>query len=226
MVMPLSLYKLLFLAFIVLSLSLHAQDYPYADTESMQNYDLPVENPNAPTPSKADVRKSTRPTSLFRMALKIGGNFSQFQDRLCLSADSLGCLSYNNRSFNGFGIGGRISFGWDLAYQPVFLETEVGYQEKLMNLDSPLRNLLFSQGLFHRQRVGQKTLWKNGIIAQLDGRIAENSNEELSFALYPAIGFSTLIESGWFLAQMTFYIHQFRSNRNYFSFSTLVGTKF
>jgi hypothetical protein len=161
------------------------------------------------------------------MGVKLGGNFSLFQDRLCTAANSSsGCQTYVNRSFNGIGIEGRISFGWDLAYQPIYLETELGYQEKMMTLDSPLRNFFLAQGIFYRDRIGKQTLWKNGVMAQLDGRIAENSDEELNFAVYPAIGLSTMIESGAFITQLTFYAHQFRTNRNFFSLSFLLGYRF
>ncbi len=204
-----------------------AQDYPYSATDDSGPETLPVENPEAPQQDTRNVRRSSKPTSLFRMGLKLGGNFSIFQDRLCVSADpTSGCLAYTNRSFNGVGYEGRISFGWDLAYQPIYIETEVGYQVKLANLESSLRNILISQGIYHRERIGQKSMWKNGVVVQLDGRIAENSNESLSFAAYPALGLSTMIESGWFVGQAIFYLHQFRTKRNYFSISTLMGIRF
>lgn len=205
----------------------HAQEYPYSATDNSGSLELPVENPEAPQQDLRNVRKSSKPTSLFRMGLKLGGNFSFFQDRLCTSADpTSGCLAYTNRSFNGIGYEGRISFGWDLAYQPIYIETEFGYQEKLATLSSSLKNVLLSQGIYHRDRIGKKSMWKNGVIVQLDGRIAETGNEELSFAVYPALGLSSMIESGWFIGQVIFYIHQFRTKRNFYSISTLAGIRF
>ncbi len=211
----------------IVSATALAQDYPYSATDDSGPESLPVENPEAPEQDVPNVRKSSKPTSLFRMGLKLGGNFSIFQDRLCVSADpTAGCLAYTNRSFNGIGYEGRIAFGWDLAYQPIYVETEIGYQGKLVTLSSPLRNLLISQGIYHRERIGKKSMWKNGVVVQLDGRIAENSEEELSFAAYPALGLSTMVESGWFIGQAIFYLHQFRTKRNYFSISTLMGIRF
>lgn len=219
--------KICFVLNILFSISAGAQSYPYDDSENIGNLNLPVENPKVPVPEQADVRPSNKPTSLFRMGVKFGGNFSLFQDRLCTAANATsGCQTYVNRSFNGIGLEGRISFGWDLAYQPVFLETEIGYQEKLLTIDTPLRNFFLAQGLFHRERIGAKTLWKNGVIAQLDGRFAETGGDELSFAVFPALGISTMIESGAWITQLSFYVHQFRSDRNFFSISTLVGYRF
>lgn len=209
------------------TIGVQAQSYPYDNTEDIGNLNLPVENPKTPPQKKSDVRPSSMPTSLFRMGVKLGGNFSLFQDRLCTAANTTsGCQTYLNRSFNGIGLEGRISFGWDLAYQPVYLETELGYQEKLLTIDTPLRNFFLAQGLFHRERIGSQTLWKNGVITQLDGRFAETGGEELSFAIFPAFALSTMIESGAWITQLSFYVHQFRTDRNFFSISTLVGYRF
>lgn len=212
---------------LLVPLAAGAQSYPYGDSESVGNLNLPIENPETPPPQRADVRPSRKPTSLFRMGVKFGGNFSLFQDRLCTAANTTsGCQSYQNRSFNGVGLEGRLSFGWDLAFQPVYLETEIGYKEKLMTLDTPLRNFFLAQGLFHRERIGAQTLWKNGVIAQLDGRFSETGGDELSFSIFPALGLSTMIESGAWITQLSFYVHQFRSDRNFFSISALVGYRF
>lgn len=200
-----------------------AQDYPYDDTNADSAASLPVEVPNPATPTQRVPKKAT---SLFRMGLKLGGNFTSFQDRLCSTGSSTGCTEYLNRSFTGVGFEGRIGFGWDLAYQPIFIETEVGYLQKMANLDTPLRVLQLQQGLFHRERIGKDSLWKNGVLAVLDLRVFENSDSDLKAAAVPALGFSTLIEWGAFLTQLNFYLHQFRANENHWSTSYLVGLRF
>jgi hypothetical protein len=203
-----------------------AQDYPYEETEdySQNPASLPVEAPGA-TPTHRTAPRA-RPTSLFRMGFKAGANFTLFQDGVCTNANSSGCLETLDRSFNGPGIEGRISLGWDLAYQPLFIETEFGYQHKMMNLDSPLRVVQLQQGFFHRERVGSKSLWKNGILAAFDLRIAETANDELSYAIHPSIGFATMIEWGSLVTQINLYLSQFRSQRNHWSTSFLVGIRF
>lgn len=208
-----------------LSTSAVAQDYPYDDAnqESDSAASLPVEVPNSSSPTQRVPKKAL---SLFRMGLKVGANFTSFQDRLCVAADNLGCASYLNRSFTGVGFEGRVSFGWDLAYQPVFIETEVGFSQKLANLEAPLKVIQVQQGLFHRERIGKNSLWKNGVLAVVDLRVFKNSDSQTSAATVPAIGFATLIEWGSFITQANFYLHQLRSNENHFSSSLLVGTRF
>jgi hypothetical protein len=208
---------------VFLSARVCAQDYPYDDTNPDSAANLPVEVPNPATPTQRVPKKAT---SLFRMGLKVGGNFTSFQDRLCTAGSPTGCTEYLNRSFTGVGFEGRIGFGWDLAYQPIFIETEVGYLQKMANIDTPLRVLQLQQGLFHRERIGKDSLWKNGVLAVLDLRVFENSSSDLKAAAVPALGFSTLIEWGAFLTQLNFYLHQFRANENHWSTSYLIGLRF
>lgn len=217
-----------YLVISALTSSAFAQSYPYdnAPIDSDNAAALPVEVPTPTTPSGAPSRVPQRPTSLFRMALKGGGNFTSFQDRLCVSASGVGCLTYLDRSYSGFGFQGHISFGWDLAYQPVFLETEIGYLHKMLNQDSPLRVLQIQQGLFHRKRIGQKTLWKNGVLAALDVRIAEVADTDLEAAAFPAIGLASAIEWGSFMTQLNIHLSQIRSSRNHWSSSLLMGVRF
>jgi hypothetical protein len=200
-----------------------AQDYPYDDANTDNAASLPVEVPNPATPTQRVPKKAT---SLFRMGLKLGGNFTSFQDRLCTTGSNAGCTEYLNRSFTGVGFEGRIGFGWDLAYQPIFIETEVGYLQKMANLDTPLRVLQVQQGLLHRERIGKYSLWKNGVLAVLDLRVFESSDSNLKAAAVPALCFSTLIEWGALLTQINFYLHQFRANENHWSTSYLIGLRF
>jgi len=205
--------------------SVVAQDYPYDDSKPDPDSaaSLPVEVPNPASPTQRVPKKAL---SLFRMGLKVGSNFTSFQDRLCVAADNAGCITYLNRNYTGVGFEGRISFGWDLAYQPIFIETEVGYLQKLSNLEAPLKVIQVQQGLFHRERIGKNSLWKNGVLAVVDLRVFENADTELRAATVPAIGFATLIEWGSFLTQLNFYLHQLRAHQNHFSTSLLVGARF
>jgi hypothetical protein len=201
-----------------------AQDYPYDDTKGSDSAaSLPVEVPNQ---GAASSRVPKKPTALFRMSLKVGGNFTGFQDRLCTASSGVTCTAYNDRSYTGVGFEGRIGFGWDLAYQPVFIETEVGYLHKLANLDAPLKVLQIQQGFFHRERIGQDAQWKNGVLAALDLRIFQNANSELRSAALPAVGLSTMLEFGAFLTQLNFYVHEFRPSENHWSTSLLAGLRF
>ncbi|MEO5669019.1 MAG: hypothetical protein ABIR96_13240 [Bdellovibrionota bacterium] len=201
-----------------------AQDYPYDDAGSDSAASLPVEVPNPSTPSQRVPSKKA--TSLFRMSVKGGGNFTSFQDKICTAASTSGCTQYLDRTYNGVGYEGRIGFGWDLAYQPIFIETEIAYLQKLINLDSPLRVVQIQQGLFHRERIGKDSLWKNGVLAVLDVRIAQTGDSDLSAAAYPAVGFSSMIEWGSFLTQLNFYASQIRASRNHWSSSFVVGARF
>ncbi len=210
----------------LITLPLQAQNYPYDDTDTNNAANLPVEVPNPTTPGQPSGRVPPKATSLFRMGLKLGGNFTAFQDRVCVEASNSGCLRYLDRDYTGVGFEGRIGFGWDLAYQPVFIETEVAYLHKLANLDSPLRVIQIQQGLFHRERIGTKSLWKNGVLAVMDVRIAQTGENDLSGALYPAFGASTLIEWGAFLTQLNFYLSQLRPSRNHWSLSFVSGVRF
>jgi hypothetical protein len=227
-----SCFHILLLCFLLKAHTLWAQDYPYEDSSTSSERqslasELPVEAPtDAASSASASRRPIKRPTSLFRMGLKAGGNFTFFQDRVCQSATSKGCQTYLDRSFTGVGYEGRISFAWDLAYQPISLETDLGYLHKMINLDSPLRVVQLQQGVFHRQRTGKDALWKNGLLLSLDTRIAEGSDEDLGFAIYPAVGVSTLAEWGSFLIQLNIYLSQLRQARNHWSASFVSGLRF
>jgi hypothetical protein len=210
-----------------LAFNASAQDYPYDDSSSSENpASLPVEMPSPAAPGTSPTRPTQKATSLFRMGLKGGGNFTSFQDRVCTQASDSGCVEYFNRTYTGVGFEGRIGFGWDLAYQPVFIETEIAYLHKMANLKSPLRVVQIQQGLFHRERIGKHSLWKNGVLAVADIRIAQTGDAELSAALYPAFGVSSLVEWGAFLTQLNFYVSQFRPLRNHWSLSYLIGVRF
>jgi len=199
------------------------QDYPYDESNADNAANLPVEVPNPSSPTQRTPKKAT---SLFRMGLKGGGNFTSFQDRVCTSASASGCTEYLNRSYTGVGLEGRIGFGWDLAYQPIFIETELAYLHKMINLDTPLRVIQIQQGLFHRERIGKDSLWKNGVLAVLDVRVAQSGDDDLSAAAYPAFGVSSLIEWGSFLTQLNFYVSQLRPLRNHWSTSFVMGVRF
>lgn len=223
---------LLFLIAVLCSSLVFSQEYPYEEStettqsEENQNSSLPVESPTDTNQILKKKSPSSKATSLYRMGVKAGLNFTSFHDRVCTAASQLGCSDYLDTSYSGIGFEGRVSFGWDLAYQPIFLEFEMGYQHKLMSLDSNLKVFQMQQGIFHRKRTGKDSLWKNGILVALDTRIAENSNEDLSFAVYPAVGISSLMEWGSYLIQWNLYLSQIRSSRNHWSTSLLTGLRF
>jgi|GEM_PF-1097255 len=215
---------------LVLTTPLQAQNYPYDDSNTSNSGEtvdgLPVETPLDGDASSVKRKQASKPTALFRMGLKAGANFTSFQDRVCQAATTAGCQTYLNRSFNGVGFEGRVGFGWDLAYQPIYLETEFGYLHKMINLDSPLKVVQVQQGVFYRQRTGKDSLWKNGFLLALDTRIAKGVDGDLSFAVLPAIGLSTLVEWGAFLIQLNVYLSQIRESNNHWSTSFITGLRF
>jgi hypothetical protein len=195
-----------------------AQDYPYEDSSQKKiappRDDLPVESPD----ELAKAGQFKKRTSIFRMAVKGGGNFSVFQLR--------GDTDAENLSLNGFGAEGRLAFGWDMAFQPIYLETEFGYRGINANTLSPVHVIVMQQGLYYRERLGKTTMWKPGILSSLDIRIEPLIDGSKETTLLPAVGFSSMWEFGAVLFQISAYIHRIGTARNFISGSVLGGLKF
>ncbi len=201
--------------------------------------ELPVEKPEdesiddglpAPRATQALtpplVSSSGRRRSLFRMGLKAGANFGFFQDSLCVSADPDGCIDHEKRTFSGPGFDARVSFGWDLAFQPVFLETELAYRRMLINQVEALNVFQVQQGLFYRKRLGARSAWKPGLLTALDVRVVANADGSNDAAVFPALGFASIWEINALIFQLSVYVHELRSNETFVSGSLLTGLRF
>jgi hypothetical protein len=206
---------LLFLSLFLLSARAPAQDYPYEDAAPVtkdganSKSDLPVESPE-------ELEKAGRfqkRKSIFRMALKGGGNFAYS------SADTT--------SVTGFGAEGRLAFGWDMAFQPIYLETEFGYRGVDLTTTSPVHVILVQQGLYYRERLGKTSMWKPGLLTCLDVRFydSEFGNGKVTGVL-PSLGLTSLWEFGPVLFQVTGYLHKIGSDAKFLSASVLGGIKF
>jgi len=201
------------LSFLLCSAVAASQDYPY---EEAAPKGTPVKNKSSlPVESPEELEKAGRfqkRTSIFRMSLKAGGNYSYIQS------------DYGN--INGFGAEGRLAFGWDLAFQPVYLETEIGYRGMNLTTDFPVHVIVAQQGLYYRERIGKTSLWKPGIVTTLDFRIESIDAFTRSYSLLPSFGITSLWEIDPILIQVTAYLHRVSSGQNFLSTTFLTGLKF
>ncbi len=205
----------------VLSSSAYAQDYPY-DDEPSGEAPLPPEGPTeTPTPAPAlptegpgrASPKRTRQPSLFRVALKAGANFA------VLSSAAAG-------SHSGMGIEGVVAMGWDLAYQPIFLELEFGYRSHFMG-DDPLHIVPIRFGTFYRKRMARTRLWKPGVAVSFDARMeasANGSGSDLNFL--PALHLSNQFEFGNFLAEPVVSLYRLGSTGNSIAAAFRLGYRY
>ena len=176
----------LIVALLVLSGPSIAQDYPYDEAlpetsatgpaPAPSGDGLPVESAaegKAPPALKSDSSSSadsTTPTTpvataparkargkriaaISRMGFKLGGNFS--------------LLKVDGSSIKGPGLSGAFALGWDLPYQPIFLEAEIGYRSFFIN-EETVHSIPLRLGLFYRSRIGKRSLWRPGIAVSLD----------------------------------------------------------
>ncbi len=198
--------------FFLHSQNIHAQEYPYDEAPpSGEDNSLPVESPE----ELVKQGRLKKRTSLFRMGLKAGVNHSYFQS-----------LVVEGVSITGFGAEGRLSFGWDMAFQPIFLETEVGYRGMNLTTEDKLNVFVLQQGVFYRSRLGKTSMWKPGLLTTLDLRIESTAAGESEITLFPSVGFTSLWDLNAFLIQATFYIHRLGSTGSFVSSALLAGIRF
>lgn len=192
-----------------------SQEYPYEEkaakkqpSNALPQEDIPVESPE----DLEKAGKFQKRTSIFRMAIKGGGNFSYFQ--------------FDAQSVSGFGAEGRLAFGWDMAFQPIYLETEFGYRGQNLSTKSPVHVAIVQQGLYYRERLGKTTLWKPGLLSTLDFRIEPIDATTKQTTVFPSIGLTSLWEFGPVLFQISGYIHRIGNSRSFLSSAVLAGLKF
>jgi hypothetical protein len=229
-----------------------AQDYPYDQSASgsasgSAEAPLPREAPAtapalpAPAPGYAPYsptansqRASERAVpALFRVGFKLGGHYTYAQSRD--SANPL--VTYVQ---DGFGFAGLVFFGWDLPYQPIFLEFESGYEglfltgtDPYTGFKRPVHMIPARLGVYRRVRVGAEQLFKFGFGPSMDFRISDEDTvingvltTQTGFSVVPSLRFSVIWETGGFLIQPHFTLFRLRSRANFFSFGALAGYRF
>jgi hypothetical protein len=207
----------------LLSLAASAQDYPYDESPVANGDVLPVEKPAdalrrgstdaepVEAPAAGGARK--RANALFRVGVKAGLNFA------LLHAGDAG-------NFSGIGIEAAVSAGWDLPYQPIFLELETGYRNHFLT-DNPTHIIPLKFGVFYRERVGARNLWKPGVGMSLDARIeTDSSTGGKSFALMPSLHLSSLWELDAFLVEPMISIYRVQSSLTSLAFALRGGYRF
>jgi len=214
-----------------LSPSLLAQDYPYDDVElKREEGAIPVEKITDETQEEVStapgtvkkLRKKLPP--LFRLSLKAGGNFSFFQ------SPSVADTALTD-SVNGFGLDALVGAGWDLPYQPLFIEFESGYRNLFLTENSSLHVIPLSFGIAYRNRIGRRSLLRLGLRPSLDFQIQDTTDEvsglaSSSFALVPTMGFFMTVEIRSFLIEPSVTIIRIQSQRSFISTSLRLGYRF
>lgn len=190
-----------------------AQDYPYDNPDSAPAAELPTEAPAARNP------KDKLPP-LFRIGVKAGSDFSVLRDP---ATD--GVTSY---SYSGFSGGFLFGFGWDLPYQPIFLELETGYKALFLTEKSlDVLNLIpIRFGIFRRMRVGHDSLFKFGLVPAFDLRIAKDELGDNGFSLVPSVTLAAAWEVGSWVLQPEFTLFRLQSRQSFFSFGLYTGVRF
>jgi hypothetical protein len=191
----------------------NAQDYPYdAADQSSRSDRLPVERPST---AERSGKGRTLP-SLFRVGLKLGFNWALFQTPNGELADTV----------SGLGPDGYLSFGWDLPYQPIFIELESGYRGLFFSDSNERLNVIpLRFGTFHRSRIGDSDLIKFGLVPSLDLRM-QSTPTDTQTSLVPGLAFAFVYESGGFLIQPEFTLFRFRKNNNFWALSNVIGWRF
>lgn len=224
----------IFSLLLVAALPAKAQDYPYDEPPSAlpkattvttaDPNELPVEKPAAAlrknTPvtgidkdsdGTAPVIGRKRVPALTRFGVKSGLNFA------ILNSSTAG-------NFSGIGVEFLGSIGWDLAYQPLFFEFETGYRNHFMG-DNPVHIIPLKFGIFYRERLSARNLWKPGLSTSLDLRIESVKNES-DFAILPGIHFSSIWEFGPIIVEPLVSIYRIQSSLMSLAFSLRGGYRF
>jgi len=197
-----------------------AQNYPYEDNpdeENTEKKNLPTEAPeDVDSPKARLIRKNKARTS---WAAKGGVNYSLSQQPSILNAK-------NTLTTKGMGFDAVISYGADLAHQPIFLEFESGYRMQFMAEADKLHVIPLRFGTFYRQRIGDTSVWRPGIVAGLNYRLAKNDLDEFEWALVPSIGISSTWDLSHFVVEFVMNINRLEKQYNFFDFSARVGFRF
>ncbi len=189
-----------------------AQDYPYDEkTETKETEgELPKESPTA-----AAAKKKAK--NVMRFGIKAGVNYTYAQGENVLTGQTA----------TAKGIGGEVllALGWDLAYQPVFIEIESGYRGLLWTEESKTHAAPLRVGFFYRDRLGPTSFWKAGLTSGVHLRIQENIGSN-DFAIVPFFGFSSIWEFDNFMLEATANITRIESGNNFFDFAFRGGFRF
>lgn len=198
-----------------------AQDYPYEDkpADALKNDsgkdELPKEVPYSPPQTSspnASSRKKSR--TVQRFSIKAGGNFALIQDNLSATVTTA----------KGMGFEGLVALGWDLAYQPVYLEIESGYRGLLLNTNSKMHIIPMRMAAFYRDRIGDTSFWKTGVFGGIALRIVPDAT--INYATVPIFGFATMFDFDNFLIEGAVSIHHIESKNNFFDLSVRAGFRF
>jgi hypothetical protein len=221
-------------AFALFALTSFAQDYPYDDVELKKNDSSTseTEEPADTTPNTNQIKIPSEPTktnrrrnpALFRIGLKAGGSFTFLQN-----PDPFNPLL--TQQYSGLGLEGALALGWDLPYQPIFIELEMGYRSLLMTAGEgipPLHVIPLSLGIHYRNRLSKNSLWKPGFRSSLDIRIAEDSDNPGSntFGIFPAVSVVSTFEIENFVIEPLFTISELQSQNNFITVAMRMGFRF
>jgi hypothetical protein len=212
-------FHLILAALLVCSSSLvSAQDYPYDDApEPSPKAELPRESPED---SLGDSSSSKKLPPLFRVGFKFGSDFAFYQYPL---------TTVTSASHSGFGFDGLVSLGWDLPYQPIFLEMETGYKGLFLTSKTANKThtIPLRFGTFRRFRTGPQSLLKIGAITSLDFRFqTDETTNQKDFRVVPALALALAWESGGLIFQPEIGIYRIQSQNSFLSFGFLAGYRF
>lgn len=150
---------------------------------------------------------------LARIFLKAGGNFAS--------------QSLEDIGVDGFGAEGAIGFSWDLAYQPVFLELELGYKLYFFTDADVKTNVIpLRFGTFYRMRTGRTSQWKVGIAPAIEARISQQTGLDSALIITPALSLAMIWEWGGFLVEPSFTLYSVGDANTFFASAVRAGYRF
>ena len=201
-----------------------AQDYPYEEpsdglpTEGApapalkKDAESPAEKPAASPPPEINRAAPKRPrlkrvNAIFRMGVKLGGNVMVVK-------------SAGSPSSKGWGLSAAFALGWDLPYQPIFLEAETGYRSFFQN-HNPVSTIPFRFGVFYRDRIGKQSVWRPGVAVSVDATFEHDDVDDThSFELAPALHLVSMWELNSFILEPALLFYRVGNS------STLIGLEF
>ncbi len=197
------------------SFYLRAQDYPYENPSDEAK--LPRESPDESiSPRALEIRKKK---SRHSWAIKAGINYTVVEEPSLSNPLA-------TTSTKGVGAEGMISYGTDLVFQPIFLEVESGYRMLLASQNSKVHVVPLRLGAFYRERVGETSVWRPGVVASIDFKMAKDDANKNVWAIVPSLGLSTMWDIGHFLIEGIFNLHRIETQYNYYDFSFRLGYRF
>lgn len=206
-----------FLSGITIALRSQAQEYPYDEkAESKaeaEKAELPKESL---APLAAAAKKKTK--NVMRVGLKAGANYTSVQ-----SVDTSSNITLSERNV---GFEGALALGWDLAYQPIFLEIETGYRALLVNTPSKLSMIPLRIAAYYRERLANTSFWKIGLFGGLGLRIQKDLLGSNLYATVPLFGFSSVWEIDSFLIELSLSVHRIESRNNFVDGALRGGFRF